>query len=148
VRLQFRTADLYEDTAVLPPLAADSDDDNTDDAVMPPPTVDRTMVPTPSVLAMVPTPSAMITAMVDDTTIVPESSVTTGAPWCKTLGRLWMDTLWFLNHRCLMSKAVMIPQRDTGNQIACDAVGPPCRLCMKGRLQVCPAGHDERPHVP
>jgi hypothetical protein len=65
VRLQFRTADLYDDTAVLPPfLAADSDDDNTDDAVMPPPAVDRTMVPTPS-------------AMIDDTTMVPESSVTT-----------------------------------------------------------------------
>jgi hypothetical protein len=70
VRLQFRTADLYDDTAVLPQeqrdvissqpstqlkrvycLAADSDDDNTDDAEMPPPAVDRTMVPTPSVLA-------------------------------------------------------------------------------------------------
>jgi hypothetical protein len=73
VRLQFRTADPYNDTAVLPPLAAHSDDDNTDDVVMPPPAVDRTMFPTPSVLAMVSTPSAMI----DDTTIVPESSVTT-----------------------------------------------------------------------
>jgi hypothetical protein len=29
-----------------------------------------------------------------------------------------MDTLWFLNHRCLMSKAVMTPRRDTAYPIA------------------------------
>ena len=88
MRLQFRTADLYDNTAVLPPLAADSDDDNTDDAVMPPPAVDRTMVTTPSVLAMVPTPSAIF----DTNTTVPELSVTTRThdmvqdPWAEVDG--------------------------------------------------------------
>jgi hypothetical protein len=93
--------ELNDGAAVLPPVAADSDDENTDDAVMPTPAVDRATVPTPSVPAMVATPSARV----DTNTTVSEPSVNTRgarvhAPFASVDGY----TIWFLNHRCLMSK--------------------------------------------
>jgi hypothetical protein len=85
-------AELNDDAAVLLPVAADSDDENTDDAVMHTPAVDRATVPTPSsVPAMVATPSARVDtnttvnkrgarvlapfASVDRYTMVPQPSV-------------------------------------------------------------------------